>query len=352
MVIMNRLKRIVGKNRLIKILTLLMLVQTSATVCAAPGRPAGMPDGGCWADPMNNLIIKLGSSMFTSNQEGAEAVVGFATDPVNYPGWCYSESGQKSASVFSTELGMSFPGKYSGYYKLTDDVDFRIGINFFLTADERFPPFRDEQINSAGAGPLGNGVNPLSAASVGNNGKVYFKLRRTLIGGAFFIPGGMELARLYRYVFKGAQPSIPIYRLITAQTIIPIPAECRINEGKAIDVDFGLIESSALTTTVQSSPYKENRQLQYKCNSSLSQNIKINLVGEPAPFGDAIKTSNPDIGVVMLYNDMAVKPYQSFQSRLDNGMGSDNVSFAVIGNGRKPATGAFTGSAVLIISPL
>lgn len=352
MVIMNRLKRIVGKKRLIKALGMLVLMQTSLTAHAVPSLPAGMPNGGCWADPMNNLIIKLGASVFTSNQEGAEAIIGFNTQPVNYRGWCYSTSGQKWASVFTSELGLYMPGKFSGYYALSDDVDVRIGINVFGTGDERFPPFSDLELSFATAGPDGNGITPLSAAVVGNNGKVYFKLRRTLIGGAFYVPGGVELARLYRYVYKGSQPNIPIYRLITAQTIIPVPAECRINEGKAIDVNFGLIESSVLTTSAQSSPYKESRQLQYKCNSTLSQNIKINLVAEPASFGNAIKTTNPDIGVVMLYNNIPVNPYQSFQTRLDNGMGSDNVSFAVIGNGRKPATGAFTGSAVLIISPL
>lgn len=348
-VIMNRINNFFGNKFPIKVLTLLMLV--CSTAYAVPSRPQGMPDGGCWADPMNNLLITINSSLFSSNKEGASATVTFITQPNFYPGWCYSEMGAKSASFFAADRAINEPGKFWSYYKLTDDVDFRIGINFSGTSGEFSPPFSDRNFGAV-MGPTGNGVTKLDEAYVGNNGNIYFKLRRTLIGGAFAIPGGIEMASLYRYTYAGGRSTIPIYRLITQQTIIPVPVECSINEGKTMDIDFGLIDSSMLTVSALSSRYQDNRQLQYKCNTTLSQNIKVNLVAESAPFGNAIKTSNPDIGIVMLYNNQPVKPNEGFQTVLVNGLGSDNVSFAVVGNGSKPAAGDFNGSAVLIIGQL
>lgn len=345
---MNIFIKTVGKKIPKKIFTFLMLI--SSSVYAAPSRPPGMPDGGCWADPMNNLIISLGTSSFYSNKEGATASIGFSTTPSYYPGWCYSESGARSASIFSADMGVKTPGKEAKYYQLSEDVDFRISITFprgLLLS----PPFWDKNLG-ANMGPEGTGVTELTGATVGNIGWVYFRLRRTLIGGAFFVPGGVELARLYRYVYTGKIPTIPIYRLVTEQTVIPVPVECRINEGKTIDVNFGLIQSSLITGSALSSVYNEKRQLQYKCNTTLTQDIKVVLAAESAPFGDAIKTTNPDIGVVMLYNNRPVKPNQSFNTRLVNGLGGDNVSFSVVGSGNKPATGDFSGSATLIISSL
>ncbi|MBK0003594.1 fimbrial protein [Erwinia sp. S38] len=348
---MKLIKIIFGNSFPIKVLTLLTL--TISTAYAVPSVPPGMPNGGCWADPMNNLSISLDASLFSSNLAGATATVPFITQPNHYPGWCYSTVGARSASYFAVDKGINVPGKYSGYNKLTEDVDFRIGIVFAANGvdGEYSPPFSDYNFGSL-KGPTGWGVTKLEDAFVGNNGKVYFKLRRKLIGGAFHIPAGLELASLYRYVYAGDRPTIPIYRLITQQAIIPVPVECSINEGKTMDINFGLIDSSVLTTSALSSPYQDNRQLKYKCNTTLSQNIKVNLIAESASFGDAIRTSNPRIGVVMLYNNKPVKPNDGFQTTLYNGSGSDYVKFAVVGNGSKPAAGDFNGSAVLIIGQL
>ncbi|MBM7345418.1 fimbrial protein [Pantoea coffeiphila] len=347
MVIMKIIKDISANRLPIKVLAFVMLA--SSTAYAVPSRPAGMPDGGCWADPMNNLMIALSASSFSTNQEGETATISYTTQPEEYPGWCYSESGATSATYFASDIGINTPGKFPGYNKLTDDVDFRITIDF--SGVEISSPFVDKGITAL-IGPTGDGVTMLQRATKGNRGKIDFKLRRTLIGGAFFVPGGMELANLYRYVYYGSRSTIPVYRLITQQTIIPVPVECSINEGKTIDIDFGLIESSMLTTSALSSRYQDDRQLQYKCNTTLTQNIQVNLVADSAPFGNAIKTSNPDIGIVMLYNNQPVTPNNGFQTMLVNGMGSDNVSFAVVGSGKKPAPGDFNGSAVLIIGQL
>lgn len=347
---MRRVQKWMDETLPVKTFSFLMLV--SSAVYAVPDRPPGMPGGGCWADPMNNLIVVLSSSSFYSNQEGTVATMNFMTQPSTYPGWCYSEDADfKAARYFGLESGLVIPGKTEKYYQMSDDVDVRVGVNFSDGYAEAYPPMWDRYY-PATAGATRPGVSELVGARVGNSGSVTFKLRRTLIGGAFFVPGGLELARMYRYVYAGKHPTIPLYRLITQQTLIPVPVVCGINGGKTIDIDFGLIDSDRLTQSALSSPYHEQQHLQYKCNTSLTQDMRVDLVAEPAAFSDAIKTTNPDVGVVMLYNNVPVKPYGSFKTKVVNGMGSDDVSFAIVGNGKKPATGDFTGSAVLIIASL
>ncbi|MEI2606929.1 fimbrial protein [Erwinia aphidicola] len=156
---------------------------------------------------------------------------------------------------------------------------------------------------------------------------------------------------MYRYVYFPAPQ--PIYRLYSEQFVVPVPVECRINNGTLIDVPFGNVDSSLLTDSASTSPYHVERALSYKCNTSLSQDIKVMLAADPAGFSDAVKTSNRDIGVVMLYKNQPVPPNGSYATTLVNGTGSDAVSFSVVkSSGTTPATGPFSGSATLIISNL
>ncbi len=85
----------------------------------------------------------------------------------------------------------------------------------------------------------------ITTQQVGNAGTITFRLRRTIIGGAFSYPGGIELANLYRYVFSSMPSTVPMIELITEQTLVPIPVECRINNGQTISVAFGNVDSSS-----------------------------------------------------------------------------------------------------------
>ncbi|MCP2231014.1 MULTISPECIES: fimbrial protein [Erwinia] len=156
---------------------------------------------------------------------------------------------------------------------------------------------------------------------------------------------------MYRYIYFPAPE--PIYRLYTEEFVVPVPVECRINNGTLINVPFGNVDSSLLTSSASTSPYHVERALSYKCNTSLSQDIKVVLAAAPAGFSDAVKTSNKDIGVVMLYKNQPVPPNGSYTTTLVNGTGSDAVSFNVVKRGgTSPATGPFTGSGTLIVSSL
>lgn len=333
-----------------KKMIMLPLLLAAAAACAKPVLPPGMPDGGCWADPMNKLKIKVGTATFSANTEGSTGEVWFQTTPLYYQGWCYSQrSGTRSASYFTSEVKNPQSEKQSGYFKLSDDIDYRLKFDDFSTA----APFEKHYNAEANSGPRDIAITPLNAAQVGNAGTITFRLRRTIIGGAFSYPGGIELANLYRYVIPSMQSTVPMMELITEQTVVPIPVECRINNGQTISVAFGNVDSTLVTASPASSPYRADRALTYKCNTALTQDINVSLAAEPAGFGDAIKTSNPDLGVVMQYHSQTVKPNGAFKTRLIDGQGSDNVSFALVGSGaKKPVTGPFSGSATLIITNL
>ncbi len=311
-----------------------------------------MPDGGCWADPMNKLKVKVGTATFSANTEGSTGKVWFQTTQSYYPGWCYSQSsGPDLAEYFSSKVKNPQSEKQSGYFKLSDDIDYRLTFDDFTTA----APFEKYYVQRSIAPVLATVILPRldNCAEVGNGGTITFRLRRTIIGGAFSYPGGIELANLYRYVFPSMPSTVPMMELITEQTLVPIPVECRINNGQTISVAFGNVDSTLVTASPASSPYKADRSLTYKCNTALTQDINVSLAAEPAGFGDAIKTSNPDLGVVMQYHSQTVKPNGAFKTRLIDGQGSDNVSFALVGSGaKKPVTGPFSGSATLIITNL
>lgn len=335
-------------------LALALLVSVSAR--AVPEKPSAMPDGGCWADPMNNLTITLGNAAFSSNIKGSIATVNYETVPRSYDAWCYSTSSStKAAGFFQSKVFMPASDLWQNYFKLNSDVDYQVRIDLGIA--KPISPFKDHAGKNEGAdvaGPEQAGVSKLylTGNGIGGRGVIYFKLRRTLLGGAFFFPGGLELANMYRYVYKGNPSPTPIYRLFTGQTVIPVPVECRINNGRLISVPFGIIDNSQVNTSALQSLYKAERPLTYRCNTSLTQDIMVNVAAEPAGFADAIKTSNADIGVVMLYQNQTVKPNAGFKSKLVRGLGSDSVTFAVVGSGKTPATGPFTGSATLIISNL
>lgn len=334
---------------IVKLLSLLLLASPAAY---AVNLPSGMPNGGCWADPMNTLIVKLSLESFSSNKAGATASVPYQTVPTVYSAYCYSTTGPQQASYSTARMGPSaIQGDTSGYYKLSDDIDFQVVIKLFGASST--VPFNDV-FTSGATGATGNGITTMPNSTYGGKGNINFKLRRNIIGGAFSIRGGIILASLYRYSTAGAVSNVPVMRLVTEASIVPIPVDCRINGGNTINVSFGDIDSTKLTPSPVSSLYRKEIGLQYKCNTTLTQDIKVEMVATPATFNNnAIKTSNADIGIVMTYNDITVKPNESFRSRLQYGQGSDNVTFSVVGkNGIKPKTGAFDGSATLIIGSL
>lgn len=332
------------------VVVLLQLAFASA-VWAEPTLPPGMPDGGCWSAPENVISVDIYSDRVISNSQGYSMFFSPKTSPDSYSIWCYSSSGKKSAMIYKSEILQPASDMDTGKARLTDDLDYSVKI-FIDGSIGAIVPFNDYLPGKGDSdGPAVKGISELLARKVSQL-TVNVKFRRTIIGGAVIIPGGLPMFNLYRYVYKGQPSPVPILRFVTKLSTYPVKIECAINGGQIISVPFGTIDSSLLTRDAATSLFRTSRGLSYRCNSKLSQDIKVNLAAEPAGFADAIQTSNPDIGVIMLHKDQKVKPGDGFRSRLEEGSSTDDVTFAVVGNGKKPATGPFTGSATLVISSL
>lgn len=339
------------------IILLAYILMMNSLAYALPLLPPGMPDGGCWSDPVNVMTAKIDTGAFSSNNAGGTLTTHYSGDAYKNT-WCYSESGRHTARFNRVETDLSSAGPFDQYLKLTDDVDVKIYINSVNYAF--YVPIKNSQQAPPGEdapGPGGNGITSMGMgmATAGNSGLLTFRLRRDIVGGGLIIPSGIELLRFYRYVYSEKYPTRPIFQINTPGMIIPTPAECQINHGQKIMVTFGDIDRSLLTANAASSPYHMQKPLTYKCNTSLTQDIKVTLVATPAGYADAIKTTNPDIGVVMSHNGRTVAPGNNFSSRLVNGQGSDDVKFTVVKNpaAEEIATGQFTNNdTVLIISTL
>lgn len=146
-----------------------------------------------------------------------------------------------------------------------------------------------------------------------------------------------------------------IWNLIADNEAYFTTTTCTINSAKQMNVEFGPISQDNFTQSVSNAIIKNEQSVAYHCDdSTATQDILVRLVGNASGFSsEAIKTSNANIGVAMLYQGKVVKPNETFKSRITNGIGSDTLAFVPIKNNvasDKIATGPFSGSATLVFS--
>ena len=145
-----------------------------------------------------------------------------------------------------------------------------------------------------------------------------------------------------------------VWNIVAKNDYNYITNTCTINNGQQMNVDFKEIERFQLKESAYGSQPSVNQQLNTHCNDPVTQDITIRLVSDNPSFtSDLIKTSNPDIGIAMLHKGQLIKPDTEFVSHLSQGNGSDSVDFKVVKKNIPSTdieTGAFTGSATLIVS--
>lgn len=340
---------------------ILVLFIFSAPVIAETTPPSGMPDGGCWAGIENSFAVP---SSIGANKGSNISTGGGRIDSARSI-FCYASSDNylhKHTSYIAAEVDPLLPPSdiNPGYYKFTDDLDIKIKLAAVNIPSGGFPsdynittPVMDYRVNNEYP-IVKTGVNSkyigFSIWSLNN-----FVVRRNIIGGAAFVPAGIRTLKVYHYFGLGQRSSIPIFSVTSRASIIKSNAECKINNGSLIKIDFSSVDNTLLTDSYLTSPYVKPASLQYHCATPLTQDIKVILFAEAAGYSDAIKTSNQDIGVVMTRSGQVVPPHTSFNSRLVNGQGNDEVKFTVVKNPAVAtvATGPFeNNNTVLIISTL
>ncbi|CAI2146479.1 putative fimbrial subunit SteE [Serratia fonticola] len=311
----------------------------------------------CWTlSGNNNFNVTLTNGVFSSSKAGAIAKFNYSGVPRYYDVVCWidykvnvsgSTPGISWFDITKTNLPASEFG--GGFYKLNEDVDVKIVISGVY--EHHIPSANG--IYGGNDYPVPPGIYTFSSWFAGStSSSITLRLRRDQLGGILKIPANVELFQDFRAVWE--QPvynEVPIMSMSTAGQFIPVPIVCTINNGAAIEVDFGDLDNTQISS--DGSRYVKTVPLQYRCNTAVTQDIDINLIATPAAFSsDFIATTLPDdIGVAVRYNGQIVKPNQKFATTLLNGVGQDELQVApVIRDVTKVITGSFTASATLIMT--
>ncbi|HDT2108497.1 TPA: fimbrial protein [Enterobacter roggenkampii] len=134
-----------------------------------------------------------------------------------------------------------------------------------------------------------------------------------------------------------------------------VTTTCTINNNEQKNVEFGQVRQDLLTTDAYSSMYKKEEALYYSCDDkTVSEKIRVRLVSDTAPFStQLIRTSNPRVGVALLFNNKVIAPEEAIETSVTSGEGQDNIQFALVKDDKTYSsipTGSLSGSATLIFS--
>ncbi|MFJ7883530.1 fimbrial protein [Pseudomonas sp. NPDC096917] len=201
-------------------------------------------------------------------------------------------------------------------------------------------------------------VGTVHLATMFNNGKTHdlntymYILTRGSPGKPINIRAGDEIATLQLFQ-KGSHSDHPVdVILIAGNDLITEPSTCTINNNQPIDVNFNQVDRTLIGESVNSTPIRANIRLNYSCpDPGLTLPITITLKGASAGFDSGVlNMSNPNLGTGLLRAGVQVRPQGTFHTNIYNSSGGDDVTFALTRRpGSTPATGAFSGSATLVM---
>ncbi|MNG68109.1 hypothetical protein D3C79_264350 [compost metagenome] len=313
----------------------------------------------CWTSSgNNNFNVTLTNGSFSSSKAGAIAKFSYSGVPRYYSVVCWVDyetviSGVTPGITWYDQTKTSFPPSEfgDGFYKLNEDIDVKIVIGGW--DDHQVP--NEEGIYGGNDSSVPPGIYTFSSWFGGSTSStITLRLRRDQLGGILKVPANVELFRAFRSIWRSNKlifNDAPIMSMSSVGQFIPVPLVCTINNGAAIEVDFGDLDNTQISS--DGSRYVKTVPLQYRCNTAVTQDIDINLIAAPAAFSsDFITTTLPDdVGVVVRHNGQVVKPNQKFSTTLLDGFGQDELQVAPVARDlTKSITGSFTASATLIMS--
>ncbi|HDJ1442125.1 TPA: fimbrial protein [Serratia rubidaea] len=319
------------------------------------------PNNTCWSDPVNIASVDIALASFSSNRAGAEARMTYSTNPQRFSAIC-----NRSAAGFTmthyVDMGPSLiPSDINpGYFKLSNDIDIRIASESMDSPGYRYfplaPPY---SLEANGRPPVGQGV-VVNDFYVAGSGIIDLRLRRDIIGGAIVVPSNTELFSAYRIMNSrpfAPRASRPVVQARTRSggQVIPVTPECSINQGNTISVNFGVLQTSRISSESRSDEfYSKDISLNFSCNTSLTQDIKVRLVADSADFSaDLIRSDHHELGFLLKHNGSLVKPMGSFIARIEKGAGSESIALVPVKDPHVSLLGGeFHASATLVITSL
>jgi type 1 fimbria pilin len=179
---------------------------------------------------------------------------------------------------------------------------------------------------------------------------------------AFSGPRVVNFPNIFRYYYGDVPSDAATLQMISLVGTITVPETCTINAGQTIQVTFGDIGAGRFEGKGQKptgyTPVSTSAPV--TCNDAAAQrNVKVSLSATPAPGLDsAIRTSNPDIGIVVTDdNDNIVRPNRdTLPLRLqNNGAGRNDgtvtmKAYPVSSTGNQPTQGPFSGTAAITVT--
>lgn len=150
------------------------------------------------------------------------------------------------------------------------------------------------------------------------------------------------------------KPPVPnVYIYLNANNDFSVePSTCTINNNQPIEINFNQVNQALIGDNPVSTPVQVLKRLNYKCPTpGISMNIKITLKGQASTFNaNVLRLSNVNLGAGLLRNGVLIGPEKSFGTSIYNSVGGDDVVLALVRKpGTLPATGAFSGSATLVM---
>lgn len=132
------------------------------------------------------------------------------------------------------------------------------------------------------------------------------------------------------------------------------PANCNIQSGNVLNIDFGQIERGEIVTS-GTSLQTVTKNLTLVCNTNNPVDFEMGFITTPASWNsDAIATSNPNLGIITQWNGVTLTNGDTQQIQVVNGNLSIPLSFTPVHSSSvstdKITTGAFNASATLVIT--
>lgn len=250
------------------------------------------------------------------------------------------------------------------YYRV--DEYFSIGFSWSDCSGTWYIPVRPFNSNCNGRPPFT--VEDVLVANMWVNGGDWITRERTTwtvrlrIERAFSGPRPVNLRNIFEYYYGDSPGGNSTFEYISLNGNITVPETCTINAGQIIQVNFGDIGAGRFGAKGQKpegyTPVTTSAPV--TCNDAAAQrNVKVSLAATPSVgLNTAIRTSNPDVGVVVTdVNDRVVQPnVGTLPLRLtSNGAGRNDgtvtmKAFPVSTTGRPPAQGNFSATAAITVT--
>ncbi len=130
------------------------------------------------------------------------------------------------------------------------------------------------------------------------------------------------------------------------------PSTCTINNNNPIVIDFGNVHQRAIGTDPLTSTVRVDRRLTYNCpGPGMNLPITITYQGTASSFNsNLLRMTNTNVGAALVRGGAAVRVNGSFQTRITNSVGQDDVTFSLVRRaGTLPDAGPISGSGVLVM---